>query len=151
MNYSEKLKDPRWQKKRLEILERDAWECTNCGDKDKTLHVHHKAYNKNPWDAKDDDLETLCEDCHKTETKRKKKIKEVVALLDDWGGEDIEQVYLLLWGLEEEKSPLGEGWSVYKLRRILEIKWVFDFAFNQTRFMDVAFKAEELKEEEGVG
>ena len=33
MGYSEKLKDPRWQKKRLEILERDNFRCQYCGDK----------------------------------------------------------------------------------------------------------------------
>ena len=63
-SYGEKLKDPRWQKKRLEILERDGWECTNCGTKDVELHVHHLKYNGNPWDAKNEDLQTLCKDCH---------------------------------------------------------------------------------------
>jgi 5-methylcytosine-specific restriction endonuclease McrA len=69
MSYSEKLKDPRWQKKRLEILERDKWTCQACGDKETTLNVHHKIYyaNKNPWDYEDDILITLCEDCHKYE------------------------------------------------------------------------------------
>ena len=37
--YLEKLKDPRWQKKRLEILERDGWKCMACGEKEKTLRV----------------------------------------------------------------------------------------------------------------
>ena len=39
--YSEKLRDPRWQKRRLEILERDAWQCQACLSTAKTLHVHH--------------------------------------------------------------------------------------------------------------
>lgn len=30
--YKEKLKDPRWQKKRLQIFERDDWCCQKCGD-----------------------------------------------------------------------------------------------------------------------
>lgn len=30
MSYAEQLKDPRWQKKRLEILNRDEWKCTWC-------------------------------------------------------------------------------------------------------------------------
>ena len=45
MEYAEKLKDPRWQKKRLEILERDAWVCQKCFDTKSTLHVHHRIYN----------------------------------------------------------------------------------------------------------
>ena len=66
-SYAEKLKDPRWQKKRLEIFERDGWECVRCGDATTELHVHHKRYDKwkNPWDYNNQDLETLCEFCHK--------------------------------------------------------------------------------------
>lgn len=40
--YSQLLKDPRWQKKRLEILDRDDWKCTHCEAEHKTLHVHHR-------------------------------------------------------------------------------------------------------------
>lgn len=65
--YSEKLRNPKWQKRRLEILNRDHWTCQLCGDKETTLHVHHNYYNGNPWDAKDAGLITLCEDCHKIE------------------------------------------------------------------------------------
>jgi hypothetical protein len=69
MRYSDKLKDPRWQKKRLEILQRDQWMCQKCGDSDSTLHVHHRNYVKDlePWDYPNDSLITLCEDCHEDE------------------------------------------------------------------------------------
>ena len=71
--YSEKLKDGRWQKKRLEILERDAWKCQQCGDAAETgtiLHVHHKRYfhGCEPWEVPSTSLVTLCADCHQTET-----------------------------------------------------------------------------------
>lgn len=71
LTYSEKLKDPRWQKKRLEILERDEWQCKICHTEKKTLHVHHKKYEygKDPWEIDSDYLVTLCEDCHAVETK----------------------------------------------------------------------------------
>ena len=64
--YVEKLKDPRWQRKRLEVLERADWTCVACGAKDKTLHVHHRQYLKDrePWDYSAEQLEVLCEDCH---------------------------------------------------------------------------------------
>jgi hypothetical protein len=62
--YAEKLRDPRWQKRRLEILQRDNWTCTSCGDSDTELHIHHLKYNGNPWDAKDEDLVTQCKHCH---------------------------------------------------------------------------------------
>lgn len=66
MTYSEKLQDPRWQKKRLGILERDKWMCRACGDKEKTLHVHHIFYVRDvdPWDVPDGLLITFCKDCH---------------------------------------------------------------------------------------
>lgn len=78
-DYAEKLRDPRWQKKRLEILARDGWECKWCGDKESTLHVHHLWYTKNdPWDAEDVSLITLCESCHETETEDRKGQEETL-------------------------------------------------------------------------
>jgi len=65
MRYSDKLRDPRWQKKRLEVMQRDDFTCLACGDKTTTLNVHHKYYSGNPWEADMDGLETLCETCHK--------------------------------------------------------------------------------------
>jgi len=69
-DYKKLLLDPRWQKKRLQILERDGWACRCCGDKAKTLHVHHVHYHPNaegPWDYADTSLVTLCCDCHESE------------------------------------------------------------------------------------
>ena len=69
MTYAEKFKDPRWQKKRLEVLERDKWACKNCGDSESTLHVHHKYYTKgkDPWEYPIDAFLTLCAECHECE------------------------------------------------------------------------------------
>lgn len=65
--YANKLLDPRWQKKRLEVLNAAGWKCSRCGASDKTLHVHHPHYiaGREPWDY--DDLISLCDDCHKAE------------------------------------------------------------------------------------
>lgn len=75
VRYSEKLKNPLWQKKRLLIFERDGFRCTKCGSDKKTLHVHHKRYleGHNPWEYEDRDLITLCEDCHTREHKKPTK------------------------------------------------------------------------------
>lgn len=64
--YAEKLKDPRWQKKRLEVLEAAGFACQNCYDSESTLHVHHKAYFKGrePWEYDKEQLAVLCESCH---------------------------------------------------------------------------------------
>ena len=66
MTYAEQLKDPRWQRKRLEILERDSFTCTSCGDKEKQLHVHHGAYlsGLKVWEYDDKMLHTVCVTCH---------------------------------------------------------------------------------------
>lgn len=66
MTYADKLKDPRWQRLRLEVFDRDNWECKFCGDAGETLHVHHKSYSKtgNPWDSSVAELITLCVHCH---------------------------------------------------------------------------------------
>jgi len=75
MEYSKKLKDPRWQKTRLKIFERDDWACRQCGDDKSTLHVHHRRYLKGrePWEYPDVGLVTLCEDCHIFETETMKE------------------------------------------------------------------------------
>ena len=65
MTYSQKLREPRWQRKRLEILSRDNWTCKFCYSTEKNLQVHHVVYRKiDPWDYPDYLYQTLCEDCH---------------------------------------------------------------------------------------
>lgn len=78
--YGELFKDPRWQKKRLEILERDNWSCRKCYDSETTLHVHHRVYNKNanPWDYHDTSLITLCDECHKVEHESINECKDIL-------------------------------------------------------------------------
>ncbi len=78
-NYFKNFKNPRWQKKRLEILERDEWKCSVCDDKESTLVVHHfwygnikddtsgKLRRRLPWEYDNKDLTTLCEECHQEE------------------------------------------------------------------------------------
>lgn len=65
-NYSKKLRDPRWQKKRLEIMQRDTFACRKCGDTKSELHVHHIHYlkGKELWEVPNESLVTLCRSCH---------------------------------------------------------------------------------------
>lgn len=65
-SYRELLKDPRWQKMRLEVMARDGFACRKCNDASSTLNVHHKfyTYGKMPWDYNPSTLVTLCESCH---------------------------------------------------------------------------------------
>lgn len=73
ITYAEKLKDPRWQKKRLEIFQRDQFRCVECFSDEKSLQVHHIAYKgKEPWDTPNEYLITYCYECHKIEEDRLK-------------------------------------------------------------------------------
>lgn len=67
MNYSDLLKSPKWQKKRLEILHFYDFQCRVCYDRESELHVHHKYYTKGkkPWEYDDDCYVVLCDKCHK--------------------------------------------------------------------------------------
>lgn len=73
--------DPRWQKKRLEILSRDNFTCQCCGASDKTLHVHHVYYTKwaeGPWDYINEALISLCNECHEKEGEELPDAKEML-------------------------------------------------------------------------
>jgi len=64
--YHQLLKDGRWQRRRLEIMQRDDFKCTKCGTTN-DLNVHHIRYiaGRKPWEYDDSDLITLCGKCHK--------------------------------------------------------------------------------------
>lgn len=78
--YIEKLKDPRWQKKRLEIFKRDGWACQVCYDDKATLHVHHRYYEagKAPWEYPPEAFSTLCEECHLDEKNQRKRVNDLL-------------------------------------------------------------------------
>ena len=82
MTYQEQIKDPRWQKRRLSILERDEFMCQSCGNTEEELQVHHIIYYQNRmiWDYEDDELLTLCSTCHKNVTEEKKSVKSKIDL-----------------------------------------------------------------------
>ena len=64
--YSEKLKDIRWQKKRLEVFDASGWSCVGCLSKTDTLHAHHKKYisAREPWEYDNSEIASLCGNCH---------------------------------------------------------------------------------------
>jgi hypothetical protein len=78
--YFKKLRDPRWQKLRLEIMQRDDFTCQLCESKQKTLHVHHGYYESTcePWEYNINSLTTLCESCHVEAESIRKNIQMIV-------------------------------------------------------------------------
>lgn len=92
-NYSDLLKDPRWQKKRLQIMERDNFQCQICGDIDSTLNIHHLWYKQGvpPWEYENKHLVTLCETCHEIEREeRDSSEKDLILILRQSGFSSIE-------------------------------------------------------------
>jgi len=82
MTYAEKLKDPRWQKKRLAIFSRDGWQCRDCHAREIELQVHHCFYEKgDPWDTDDRYLITLCSNCHPLRQDLENDAKRALALI----------------------------------------------------------------------
>lgn len=66
MSYSEQLRHPNWQRKRLEVMEAANFNCEDCGDANTTLNVHHQRYVKGrlAWEYEIDELQCLCQPCH---------------------------------------------------------------------------------------
>lgn len=67
LNYYEQLQHPNWQRKRLQIFERDNFACKICGNTEHQLQVHHLYYIKDIllWEYDDELLQTVCETHHK--------------------------------------------------------------------------------------
>lgn len=65
-SYGELLRDPRWQKLRLQVMERAGWKCEACGGGEETLNCHHGFYERGnmPWEYDINTLWCLCEGCH---------------------------------------------------------------------------------------
>lgn len=64
-SYLEQLRDPRWQRKRLQVLDAAGWRCIRCAATQRTLHVHHREYrNVAVWEYELSELEALCDACH---------------------------------------------------------------------------------------
>lgn len=85
MTYFQQIKHPNWQRKRLEVLEENNFECINCGAKDQELHVHHPYYRKGAmvWEYESSELQCLCHKCHKDAHELDERIKKALALCRD--------------------------------------------------------------------
>jgi hypothetical protein len=94
-SYAEKLRDPRWRERRLEILERAQFRCEECGEEAVTLHVHHKVYRRGaePWEYFDHELIALCEGCHADRHAIESVIREALGYA---GLHDISRMHLAL-------------------------------------------------------
>lgn len=106
MTYKEKLLDPRWQKKRLEILERADFACENCFGSIETLHIHHDYYEKGvePWEYDNDTLHCLCASCHKEVTVVMNGINRTIGRLDTEALWDLKKILFAVYSLRQKTS-----------------------------------------------
>lgn len=73
-----------WQRKVDEIRQRDKYTCQLCGAQDKQVQVHHTWYNQelHYWEYPDEQLVTLCKDCHSKETGMVRRFRMIKPTLD---------------------------------------------------------------------
>lgn len=104
-SYYEMLKDPRWQRRRLEIMQRAEFKCEHCGNEEKTLNIHHAYYEKGlaPWEYPDESLHCLCEDCHKEAQDWNTLIQRQLGKIG--AGGDLQTLFGYLKGLEAAYDP----------------------------------------------
>jgi hypothetical protein len=100
-SYFEKLRDPRWQKMRLEVMQTNEFCCEICGDSTSTLNVHHKAYfkDRDPWEYLPQQLSCLCENCHEQNHKTIDPLKFFGSLLFLDGPKSRDSVSLIIAGI----------------------------------------------------
>jgi hypothetical protein len=108
MTYTEQLKHPKWQKRRLEILNRANFKCESCDDAEKTLHVHHKRYRKGAmaWEYDDSELTALCEDCHANETLLRNQLDDAIGQMR---GGDLEMLVGFAEAMLAVDAVFGDG------------------------------------------
>ena len=81
MTYKDQIKHPKWQRKRLEIMKRDKFQCTICHCKEKQLQIHHLYYLPNTmiWDYDNECYRTVCNIHHEQLTNDLSKLSGLIA------------------------------------------------------------------------
>lgn len=125
--YREMLRDPRWQKKRLEIMQRDGFACRACSATHKTLNVHHtiyREYGTPPWEYESRVLVTFCEECHKEEEKWKAQCDEsIVETFRSAGAtnSDLDLISNLIYSMVMEEKKDGD--SIRRVKEAVSKAW----------------------------
>lgn len=83
-DYNKERTSVEWQRKVDEIRQRDNYTCQLCGTQNKQVQVHHTWYNQNLhyWESPNEQLITLCKDCHSKETDLVRGFKKIRPSLD---------------------------------------------------------------------
>jgi len=111
--WSSAYRDSRWQRKRLEIMERDNFTCQSCGKGEAdaiTLNVHHIYYTVGvaPWEYPAEALITLCEKCHESVAASQKQAAAAIGGLSAWNARQLSALcnaFALVYLDSSEKMP----------------------------------------------
>lgn len=145
--YAEKLRDPRWQKKRLERLEASAFSCDQCGNDKNTLHVHHNQYFKGrePWEYDAEQLSTLCENCHEASHAEEDPLLVQVSYAGKKGARNRENVACLVGGFLDRGAQGGspEAYVGGLLAGFLDDQSILQDGLGAIELLEVLKKAEE--------
>lgn len=124
------LRDPRWQKARLETMQRAGFACERCGDKETTLNVHHKNYKRDhaPWEYELNNFVCLCRDCHEEIHAQKEMINNLLPYVSA----DVDEFMSGLAASQENRKYIGS---------LHQRKFTYNFSFN----MGVLFYVLEIR------
>lgn len=139
-SYSERLKHPKWQEKRLKILKRDKFCCRLCRDNETTLNIHHLEYsNGEPWEIDNKYLITLCEDCHHEIERLKKKCNEFdfkdvrIHKSNDWDDDSmlifVSHKNYFYFTIYDKNRKLIEGYNI-PFRMLSDIRKIISKTLN---------------------
>ena len=116
-DFFDQYKDPRWQKKRLEIMQRDEFMCVSCQDNGSTLNVHHAVpYRKDtkPWEYEEHELITLCEDCHNNISETIETCRKII-MGRCWGVDSAMEMLKILLQIDGMNPfQLNAAWKIIK-------------------------------------
>jgi hypothetical protein len=107
--YYEKLQDPRWQRKRLDVMQRAGFACEWCGSRAAALNIHHGWYAKGcePWDYGEVTLYCLCQPCHERAETLKRELYFEIARIHPREHEQLLQA-MREWAREMLEAKLRE-------------------------------------------
>ena len=149
LTYAEKLLDPRWQQKRLRVLERDKFTCQLCNDAETTLHIHHFFYisGYEPWDYKDEDLITYCKHCHSLVEFAKTHFKDVQEIVGAFK-HTINGEYRIYAFIRDTQNSLH--CSIFNYDNV-ENKIYYDLYIPQHIISRIQFELESIKNQNSNG
>lgn len=109
-SYQEKLRDSKWQERRLRLLDKAQWKCDlcDCERPSAGLQVHHPVYltGLDPWEYPDELVTVLCEPCHIQRQAIERDFFARVAAAIKWKSND-ELKQMPVWWMLEVKTGKG--------------------------------------------